>query len=48
MTKAGGRVQSRPFLSNMGKFRSGEDTPRAYLDRCLAAIDAHEARQRSR
>lgn len=43
MTKAGGRVQSRPFLSNMGKFRSGEDTPRAYLDRCLAAIDAHEA-----
>lgn len=43
MAKADGRVEARPFLSNTPKFRSGEDSPRAYLDRCLAAIDKHEA-----
>src|SRR5690242_19955820 len=32
----------RPFLSAAEKFRTGEDTPRAFLDRALAALDVWE------
>jgi len=34
----------RPFLAATPDFRSGADTPRAYLERCLAALDAWEPR----
>ena len=33
----------RPFHSATKDFAAGRDTPTAYLDRCLAAIDAREA-----
>lgn len=34
---------ARPYLSQHQRFRSGADTPRAFLDRCLAVIDARES-----
>ena len=42
MTNAGGHVAARPFLAASAAFRTGEDSPRAFLERCFAAIDAHE------
>jgi len=35
-------VLLRPYLAAQSDFRSGADTPRAFLERCLASIDAHE------
>jgi len=32
----------RPFLSAHAQFASGQDSPRGYLERCLAAVDAWE------
>jgi Asp-tRNA(Asn)/Glu-tRNA(Gln) amidotransferase A subunit family amidase len=32
----------RPYLPATGKFPGGEDSPRAFLERCLAALDASE------
>src|SRR5262249_58255744 len=32
----------RPYLPATTKFMSGEDSPRAFLERCLAALDACE------
>jgi Asp-tRNA(Asn)/Glu-tRNA(Gln) amidotransferase A subunit family amidase len=32
----------RPFLTATKDFAAGADTPRAYLERCIAAITAHE------
>src|SRR5215471_12579243 len=32
----------RPFLATARNFGAGGDTPRAYLERCLAAISEHE------
>jgi Asp-tRNA(Asn)/Glu-tRNA(Gln) amidotransferase A subunit family amidase len=32
----------RPFLSASKQFTAGSDTPRAYLERCLAAVAEHE------
>jgi Asp-tRNA(Asn)/Glu-tRNA(Gln) amidotransferase A subunit family amidase len=32
----------RPFLAASKQFAAGADTPRAYLERCIAAIAAHE------
>jgi Asp-tRNA(Asn)/Glu-tRNA(Gln) amidotransferase A subunit family amidase len=32
----------RPFLAASKQFAAGSDTPRAYLERCIAAIAAHE------
>jgi Asp-tRNA(Asn)/Glu-tRNA(Gln) amidotransferase A subunit family amidase len=32
----------RPFLAATKEFAAGADTPRAYLERCIAAIAAHE------
>jgi Asp-tRNA(Asn)/Glu-tRNA(Gln) amidotransferase A subunit family amidase len=32
----------RPYLPATAKFISGEDSPRAFLERCLAALDASE------
>ena len=34
--------QVRPFFSAAAGFRSGNDTPRAFLDRCLRAVDQFE------
>src|SRR5262249_58676609 len=34
----------RPFLSARKAFASGADTPRDYLERCLASLDAWEPR----
>ena len=34
--------QTRPFLAAAARFRSGEDTPRAFLERCLTASAAWE------
>ena len=31
----------RPFVRHADAFKSGSDTPSVFLDRCLAAIDAH-------
>jgi len=33
---------ARPFLAATKQFSAGTDTPRAYLERCLAAVEAHE------
>ncbi len=33
----------RPYLSAQAEFRSGRDTPREFLERCLAAVAAREA-----
>ena len=32
----------RPFLAAIKQFAAGADTPRAYLERCLAALAEHE------
>src|SRR5258707_13601029 len=32
----------RPYLPATAKFISGEDSPRAFLERCLASLDASE------
>src|SRR4051812_41050711 len=32
----------RPYLPATAEFAAGKDSPRAFLDRCLAAIDAAE------
>ena len=32
----------RPYLPATSKFAIGEDSPRAFLERCLAALDAWE------
>ena len=34
--------QTRPFVAAAAQFRSGEDTPRAFLERCLTASAAWE------
>ena len=34
--------QARPFFAAAGQFVSGQDTPRAYLERCLDALAAWE------
>jgi len=33
---------ARPFFSAVTAFRSGEDSPRAFLDRCLESVDEFE------
>jgi Asp-tRNA(Asn)/Glu-tRNA(Gln) amidotransferase A subunit family amidase len=33
----------RPYVPATGKFAIGEDSPRAFLERCLAALDAWES-----
>ena len=33
----------RPYLSAQADFKSGRDSPRDFLERCLAAIEAREA-----
>ncbi|MFM1814819.1 MAG: hypothetical protein RLZ98_1514 [Pseudomonadota bacterium] len=35
--------KARPYLASTEAFRTGSDTPRAFLDRCLAALDEREA-----
>jgi Asp-tRNA(Asn)/Glu-tRNA(Gln) amidotransferase A subunit family amidase len=35
-------IDQRPYISAAAKFASGADSPRAFLERCLAAIAAHE------
>src|SRR5215470_13339329 len=32
----------RPYLPSTAHFAGGEDTPRAFLERCLASLDAWE------
>jgi len=39
---AGTTPQARPFLSATARFASGEDTPRAFLERCLDAFGVWE------
>ena len=34
--------QTRPFLAATAQFASGDDTPRAYLERCLEALATWE------
>ena len=34
--------KARPFLAAAGQFASGQDTPRAYLERCLDALAVWE------
>src|SRR5712692_11652874 len=34
--------EMRPYLPVTAKFMSGEDSPRAFLERCLASLDASE------
>src|SRR4051812_22642287 len=34
----------RPYVSAAEDFRSGKDSPRDFLDRCLAALDGWEPR----
>lgn len=36
------RPTVRPFFSAVGDFKSGNDTPRAYLERCLASLAEFE------
>lgn len=36
--------EGRAFLAASEAFRAGTDTPRAFLERCIEAIDAHEPR----
>ena len=43
MPDAAKRPKAKPFLGSTDAFRSGMDSPRAVLDRCFAAIDAHES-----
>ena len=33
----------RPYVSQTGAFKDGSDSPRAFLERCLAVIEAQEA-----
>ena len=41
--EAGLEPQLRPFLQAAASFRDRADTPRAFLERCIEAIDRHEA-----
>jgi Asp-tRNA(Asn)/Glu-tRNA(Gln) amidotransferase A subunit family amidase len=41
---AGQRPALRPYLAARAQFADGSDTPRDYLERCLAALDAWEPR----
>ena len=43
MQDAARHPKAKPFLGGTDAFRSRVDSPRAALDRCLAATDAHEA-----
>lgn len=36
--------QTRPFLAATAQFASGDDTPRAYLERCLEALATRESK----
>jgi len=36
--------QARPFLTATARFASGDDTPRAFLERCLDAVAAWESK----
>ena len=36
------RVHLRSYTATLPAFIAGSDTPRAFLERCLAAVDAHE------
>ena len=38
---ANATLARRPFVRHADAFKSGSDTPSAFLDRCLAAIDTH-------
>lgn len=42
-----GRIQPRSFASATGRFLDGSDTPRAFLERCLSAVEAHEGEVRA-
>ena len=42
MTYSPEGLDSLTFLDVMPRFRDGSDTPRAYLERCLAVIDDRE------
>jgi Asp-tRNA(Asn)/Glu-tRNA(Gln) amidotransferase A subunit family amidase len=44
MLAPGQRPALRPYLAARAQFADGSDTPRAYLERCLAALDAWEPR----
>src|SRR5262249_60253723 len=36
------KLRPRPFLAASNQFGAGADTPRAYLERCLATLAEHE------
>lgn len=40
--EAGLKPAMRPYLANTPRFRSGEDTPRQFLERCLAELEIWE------
>lgn len=42
MTDGGSRPVARSYVAAHPAFRAGTDTPRAFLDRCLAEVDARE------
>lgn len=41
------RIEPRSYLAATPAFGEGADNPRAFLERCLAAIDAHEGEVRA-
>lgn len=43
MSSASVRSGTRPYLKAAPSFAAGDDTPRAFLERCMAAIDEREA-----
>lgn len=43
MSSAAVRSGTRPYLKATPAFAAGDDTPRAFLERCLAVIDKREA-----
>lgn len=38
------KPQQRPYFAAVPAFKDGTDTPRAFLERCIEAIEAHEPR----
>jgi Asp-tRNA(Asn)/Glu-tRNA(Gln) amidotransferase A subunit family amidase len=42
--QAGNTLGVRPYVSRSDAFKDGSDSPRAFLERCLEAIESHEDR----
>lgn len=42
--QAGKALGVRPYISRSDAFKDGSDSPRAFLERCLEVIEAHEQR----